>query len=86
MSEEADTISILWSKDPRELSDTDIHAIVAKLREARTKWQQEEVSAKNQSRRVKPSQGINAEQLESLTLDQLSLGDSLDLSNLGKRK
>jgi hypothetical protein len=43
----------IFLKDPLKLSDPEVDAIVANLRQKREIWQKEELDAKNEGRRTK---------------------------------
>jgi hypothetical protein len=68
------TLKTLWEKDPANLQDFEMEAIVNELRRGRQQWAQEDSSAKTTSRRVKPSKGQNLK-LEDLGIERSSLED-----------
>ena len=57
------SLNILFDKDPLELTDQDIDAIVAELRKARTEWATEE-SSKSKSKASKVTANLSLEDLD----------------------
>ena len=69
-------INEIWEADPTTLEAADFQRIVTEMRAARLKWATEDSSATAQSRRVKPSEGLNLS-LKELDIDPADLQDLL---------
>lgn len=70
-----DTLSELFSRDPEQLSDSDIDTIVAELRAQRHRWNQEELEkASKPKRQPKGKSAATKEEAQKL-LDSLDIGE-----------
>lgn len=63
-------LSELFQRDPLELSDQDLEAIIHEMREHRKRWMQEENKSKQQGRRHN-----HAKTKQAPSFDDLDLGD-----------